>query len=59
MNNEPKLCPLMCITAGLPFSQSDNICQKEHCMWYRKYADDCAVSLIVDVIVQKGEVDDI
>lgn len=52
MNNEPKLCPLMCIAEQMPLG---NICQKEHCMWYRKYADDCAVSLIVDEMIhQRG-----
>lgn len=54
MNNEPKLCPLMCI------ARLGNVCQEEHCMWYRKYADDCAVSLIVEeMIYQRGGVDEI
>ena len=47
MNNEElKICPLLAAASNLKRSF---FCQKSGCAWWREYANDCAIPLMVDM----------
>lgn len=47
MNNEPKLCPLMCMANQLILG---NICQRTSCMWFDEASEECAVTKRVECL---------
>ena len=39
-----KLCPMKAGKVLLP------VCTEEECQWWRKYANDCAIGVLVDIL---------